>query len=128
MSAVPPGNCPVTTDLNRLHLTGTLESEPLLTSVGDHPLATLTLVGERWWRTPAGTRKRDSALFTLSAWEELAEQCGRLLHRGDRVYVEGSLQLWPDWRSGHLSTSHSIVLDRIVLLAVGVSDTRTQHL
>jgi single stranded DNA-binding protein len=114
-------------DLNRIHLTGTLGSEPLLTSVGDHPLATLTLVSERWWRTPAGKRKRDSSWFTLSAWEELAEQCGRLLHRGDRVYVEGSLQLWPDWRSGRSSTSYTIVLDRIVLLAVRHTNAAVSH-
>jgi hypothetical protein len=111
-----------TADLNRVCLTGTLGSEPLLYDIGDHPAATLTLMSERCWRTGSGALELETTWFTLSASEALAEQCGRLLHCGDRIFVEGSLHLWPDWRSGYLSTGHSIVLDRIVLLAAGPSD------
>jgi len=103
-------------DLNRVHLTGRLGSEPLLYNVGDHPVADLTLVGERRWRTGTGALQLETTWFTLSAWEELAEHCGRWLHQHDRVYVEGALQRWSASCGPSRSASHTIVLDRVVLL------------
>ncbi|NJO81798.1 MAG: single-stranded DNA-binding protein [Blastochloris sp.] len=104
-------------DLNRVYLTGTLGSEPLLYDVGDHPVARLALACQRRWRTTTGAMESESTWFNLTAWEELAEQCGRQLHRGDRVYVEGYLHLWSETRPPHSYACHTIVLDRIVLLA-----------
>lgn len=106
-------------DLNRVHLTGVLGSEPLLYDVGDHPVAALALACQRRWRMPSGGVQLATTWFNLSAWEELAEQCGRQLHRGDRVYVEGELHVWTETRPPHSYACHTIVLDRIVLLAVG---------
>jgi len=103
-------------DLNRIHLTGTLGSEPLLYDIGDHPVAALTLASEQRWRTGDGMHHRAQIWFNLSAWEELAEHCGRLLHRGDRVYVEGYLHLWIEPRPPQRDAGHTIVLDRVVLL------------
>lgn len=108
-------------DLNRVQLTGVLGSEPLLYDVGDHPVAALALVCQRRWRTPSGGMQFATTWFNLSAWEELAEQCGRQLHRGDRVYVEGHLHLWSELRGPQSYACHTIVLDRIVLLAAGGS-------
>jgi hypothetical protein len=104
-------------DLNRVHLTGTLGCEPLLYDVGDHPVAALALACQRHWRTPAGIWNVETTWFNLSAADELAEQCGRQLHRGDRVYVEGSLCLWAEVRGPHSYGCHTVAIDRIVLLA-----------
>lgn len=106
-------------DLNRIHLTGCLGSEPLLYDVADHPVASLALACARRWHTSTGTLQVETLWFNLSAWEELAEQCGRLLHRGDRVYVEGSLHLWAEIQASQSYACHTVVLDRIVLLAAG---------
>ncbi|GAB4440295.1 MAG: hypothetical protein OHK0015_36110 [Chloroflexi bacterium OHK40] len=114
--------CPVAgddADLNRVQLTGVLGSEPLLYDVGDHPVATLALACQRRWRAASGAVQLATTWFNLSAWEELAEQCGRQLHRGDRVYVEGYLHLWTETRPPQSYACHTIVLDRIVLLAAG---------
>jgi single stranded DNA-binding protein len=106
-------------DLNRVQLTGVLGSEPLLYDVGDHPVAALALACQRRWRSPSGSVQLATTWFNLSAWEELAEQCGRQLHRGDRVYVEGYLHLWTETRPPQSYACHTIVLDRIVLLVAG---------
>lgn len=106
-------------DLNRVQLTGVLGCEPLLYDVGDHPVAALALACQRRWRTASGAVQLATTWFNLSAWEELAEQCGRQLHRGDRVYVEGYLHLWTETRPPHSYACHTIVLERIVLLAAG---------
>ena len=104
-------------DLNRVQLTGCLGSEPLLYDVGDHPVASLSLACQRRWRASSGTTEVETTWFNLTAWEELAERCGRLLHRGDRVYVEGCLHLWMETRATQSYACHTVVLDRIVLLA-----------
>jgi hypothetical protein len=118
----------VTADLNRIQLTGYLGSEPLMYDVGDHPVATLALACERRWQAADGTLQLETTWVNLSAWEELAEQCGRLLHHGDRVYIEGSLHLWTEVQAPQSYACHTVmalradacvIIDRIVLLAAG---------
>lgn len=112
----PSAHCIDRIDLNRVHLSGTLGSEPLLYDIGDHPVAALALASQRRWRAASGVTELETTWFNLAAWEELAEQCGRLLHRGDQVYVEGALHVWTE-RRGHQSYGcHTVVLDRVVLL------------
>ena len=118
-AAPPPAHVIGEADLNRVHLSGTLGSEPLLYDVGDHLCATLALASQRRWRTASGAEQLETTWFNLSAWEDVAEQCGRLLHRGDRVYVEGSLLLWTALRAAQSYACHTVVLERIVLLAAG---------
>lgn len=85
-------------DLNRVLLTGRLDGEPLIWQVGDHPLATLRLM------------RHACEAFQLTAWEELAEWCGRALRAGDHIYAEGRRCVAADGR-------HEVVLDRVMLLA-----------
>lgn len=104
-------------DLNRVQLTGVLGGEPLLSDVGDHPIARLGLASARRWQTPAGRIQLETIWFNLTAWEELAAYCGRALHGGDRVYVEGRLHLWHERYGRWSAACHTVVLDRIVLLS-----------
>lgn len=109
-------------DLNRVHLTGTLGCEPLLYDVSDHSVAALALACQRRWHNAASAAQVETIWFNLVASDELAEQCGRLLHRGDRVYVEGSLRLWTELRGPHSYGCHTVAIDRIVLLAASRCD------
>jgi single stranded DNA-binding protein len=120
-SAAEPGilTASAGADLNRIHLTGHLGSEPLLYDVGDHPVATLALACERRWRAADGRLQLETTWINLSAMEELAEHCGRLLHRDDRVYVEGSLHLWTEVQASQSYACHAVIVERIVLLAAG---------
>lgn len=113
--SIPPDTDSWQADLNRVQLTGRLAREPLLHDVGDHRIASLQLVSERRWRTAPGTVMRDHSWHRLTAWEDLADLCGRLLHAGDRVYVEG--QLRPISGQGGAVLTYEIVLDRLILLA-----------
>jgi hypothetical protein len=108
---------PVPADLNRVLLRGRLDREPLLFDVGDHHCAALHLVCERSWVTGSGAVERGQDAFRLTAWEELADTCGRLLHAGDRVLVAGRLRLFSSWLGGVEHSAHEILLDRVVLLA-----------
>lgn len=104
-------------DLNRVQLTGRLAREPLLHDVGDHHVAELQLVSERRWRTRPGSVVRAHSWHRLTAWEELADLCGRLLHAGDRVYVEGQLRPIVGQIAGAPTTTYELVLERVILLS-----------
>jgi single-stranded DNA-binding protein len=107
----------VPADRNHIQLSGRLDREPLLFDVGDHHCAALHLVCERSWVRHSGAVERGQDAFRLTAWEELADSCGRLLHTGDRVLVEGRLRLFSSWLGGIEHSAHEILLDRVVLLA-----------
>jgi single-strand DNA-binding protein len=107
-------------DLNRVHLTGILGSVPMLYTSGDHPVAALSLRCTERWQTPDGRLKSETAWYNLTAWEELAEHCGRSVHPGDRVYVEGRLHLTPTVHGSHSFTTLTIIVDRIVILDVAL--------
>lgn len=104
-------------DINRIQLTGRLDREPLLYDVGDHHVAALHLVARRNWRTRSGVWEQAHEYYRLTAWEDLADECGRLLHAGDAIYVAGRLRLFTSWTGGIEHTAHEIVLDHLLLLA-----------
>ena len=103
-------------DLNRVQLTGRLAIEPLLYDVGDHPVAALHLACEGRRYVEAGRFELTHNFYRRTAWEELANECGRCLHAGDRIYVVGQLRLFSFWSAGVEHTTHEIVLERMVLL------------
>jgi len=53
-------------------------------------------------RNEAGERLVEAEWTTVEAWDKLAEQCGRFIHKGSRVRVTGSLQTqsWDDRETG----------------------------
>ena len=90
--------------VNRVELVGWIGAEPEQrftpsgTAVCNFRVATNRFGG----RNEAGERIVEAEWTTVEAWEKLAEQCGRFLHKGSRVRVIGSLhtQSWEDRESG----------------------------
>ena len=76
-------------------------------------------------RNEAGERIVEAEWTTVEAWEKLAEQCGRFLHKGSRVRVIGRLDEMPDallvydadakWLFFNEATLGFLNLDRAVL-------------
>jgi hypothetical protein len=106
-------------DTNRVQLSGLLGSEPLLYDIGDHSVAELALACQCRYQVSCGALQLTTTWFNLTACEELAAYCGRFLHRGDQVSVAGTLQLWTETRGPVSVLCHRVLLDDIVLLAVG---------
>jgi single-strand DNA-binding protein len=71
---------------------------PSGTAVGTFRVATNRPAG----RNEAGERIVEADWTPVEAWEKLAEQCGRFLHKGSRVRAVGSLQTqsWEDRETG----------------------------
>ena len=65
----------------------------------------------------AGERQSSVEYHNLVVWSKLAEICKNLLHKGNKVYVEGRLQT-RDWQTkdGQPRRSTEIVVENMILL------------
>lgn len=91
-----------------------LRFTPNSTAVCSFGLAT-----NRSWTSAEGGEKQERVDFhNIVAWSKLAEICGQLLHKGDKVYVEGRIQT-RDWKteSGEDRRVTEIVIDNMMLLS-----------
>ncbi len=105
--------------LNKVMLIGNLTRDPNLrftpkgTAVCSFGIAT-----NRSWSAPNGGDKQERTEFhNIVAWAKLAEICGELLHKGDKVYVEGRLQT-REWKTDDDQSRRTteVVIDNMILL------------
>lgn len=105
--------------LNKVMLIGNVTRDPNTrftpngTAVSSFGIAT-----NRTWTPSEGGEKQERTEFhTIVAWSKLAEICGNLLHKGDKVYVEGRLQT-REWKTedGQSRRVTEVVIDDMMLL------------
>lgn len=105
--------------LNKVLIIGNLTRDPNLrytptgTAVCSFGLAT----NRTWTPTDGGEKQEKVEYHNIVAWSKLADICGQLLHKGDKVYVEGRLQS-RDWKGddGQDRRITEIVIDNMILL------------
>jgi single-strand DNA-binding protein len=70
-----------------------------------------------WTPTDGGDKQERVEYHNIVAWSKLAEICGQLLHKGDKIYVEGRLQT-RDWKSddGQEKKTTEVVIENMILL------------
>ena len=90
--------------VNRVELVGWVGADPEQRFIPSGAAVISFRVATKRWagRTDDGSRTVDTDWTAVEAWEKLADQCGRFLHKGSRVRVVGSLhtQSWEDRESG----------------------------
>ncbi|MFH2118642.1 MAG: single-stranded DNA-binding protein [Candidatus Paceibacterota bacterium] len=105
--------------LNKVMLIGNLTRDPNLrftpngTAVCSFGIAT-----NRSWTSSDGGEKQERVDFhNIVSWAKLAEICGQLLHKGDKVFVEGRIQT-RDWKTdeGDERRITEVVIDNMMLL------------
>lgn len=108
--------------LNKVMLIGNLTRDPNVRyTPGGAAVASFGIATNRSWTPTEGGEKQERVDFhNIVAWSKLAEICGQLLHKGDKVYVEGRLQT-RDWKteSGETRRVTEIVIDNMMLLSNG---------
>jgi single-strand DNA-binding protein len=105
--------------LNKVMLIGNLTRDPNLrftpngTAVCSFGLAT----NRSWTSSDSGEKQERVDFHNVVAWGKLAEICGQLLHKGDKIYVEGRIQT-RDWKTedGAERRITEIVIDNMMLL------------
>lgn len=105
--------------LNKVMLIGNLTRDPELryTATGTS-VASFSIATNRSWTPADGGEKQERVDYhNIVAWSKLADICGQLLHKGDKVYVEGRLQT-RDWKAqdGSDRKTTEIVIDNMMLL------------
>ena len=105
--------------LNKVMLIGNLTRDPNLRyTPGGAAVASFGIATNRSWTSSDGGEKQERVDFhNIVAWSKLAEICGQLLHKGDKVYVEGRIQT-RDWKTeeGETRRVTEIVIDNMMLL------------
>jgi single-strand DNA-binding protein len=104
--------------LNRATLIGNLTRDPELryTPQGT-AVCTFTVATNRQWKTESGEQKDDAEFHRVVAWDKLAEICGQMLTKGNRVFVEGRIQTrkW-EGQDGQTRYTTEIVISDMLLL------------
>jgi single-strand DNA-binding protein len=115
----------VTVSVNKVILVGNLGKDPELrytpngTAVANFPLATSENFKDR-----DGNRQERTEWHNVVAWRQLAEICGKYLHKGKQVYVEGKLQTrkWQD-KNGIDRYTTEVVADTMQMLGRASEDS-----
>ncbi|HPS40720.1 MAG TPA: single-stranded DNA-binding protein [Candidatus Woesebacteria bacterium] len=106
--------------LNKVMLIGNLTRDPNLRyTPNGTAVASFGIATNRSWTPADGGDKQERVDFhNIVAWSKLAEICGQLLHKGDKVYVEGRIQT-RDWKteSGEVRKVTEIIIDNMMLLS-----------
>lgn len=105
--------------LNKVMLIGNLTRDPNLrytpnnTAVCSFGIAT----NRSWIPSDGGDREERTDFHNIVAWAKLAEICGEILQKGDKVYVEGRLQT-RDWKvdDGPDRRVTEVVIDSMIKL------------
>ena len=116
-------------DLNKVQLTGRIGADPILryTAHGS-PIITFRVASNRVWRTSSGATHEETEWFRVVAWDQLAEQCGGQLARGDHIYVEGRLQTrqWAEG-DGQQRIASEVVASEVIVLGPAKGPPRHDH-
>jgi single-strand DNA-binding protein len=79
--------------LNKVMLIGNVGSEPeIRTTGGGTKVAKFSLATNRVFNDRAGQRQEKTEWHRITAWDRIADLIEQYVHKGDRLYVEGSIE------------------------------------
>ena len=87
------------TNVNKVILVGNLGANPILRQTASgNPVANLSVATNRAFKLADGTVKESTVWHRVVVWGKRAEACHRYVEKGNRVYLEGTLQShsWTD--------------------------------
>ena len=105
--------------LNKAQLIGNLGADPELRSTTSGTrVATLSLATSRRWTDRSGQQQEKTEWHRVVCWDRLAELCERYLSRGDRIYVEGSIE-YRQWEGQDGQTRYTTEIRARELIMLG---------
>lgn len=107
--------------VNRADIVGNVTRDPeIRTTTGGKQVLTLGVAtNDRWKERSTGEMKERAEFHNVVIWGPLAEEVGKIVHKGGRVFVCGRVQTraW-ETQQGQKRTTTEIVADQCVLLGV----------
>jgi single-strand DNA-binding protein len=118
----PPDGVKLTMNaVNRADIVGNVTRDPeVRTTTGGQQVLTLGVAtNDRWKERATGELKERSEFHNVVIWGELAEEVGRIIHKGNRVFVSGRVQTrsW-ETQQGQKRTTTEIIADQFTLVGV----------
>ena len=104
--------------VNKVILVGNLGKDPDLryTPSGD-AVVTFSLATTERYKDREGNRQAKTEWHNIVAWRQLAEICGKFLHKGKQIYVEGKIQNRSyDDRDGNKRYISEVVINEMQML------------
>ena len=104
--------------VNKVILVGNLGKDPELRyTPSGAAVATFSLATTERFKDREGNRQERTEWHNIVAWRQLAEICGKYLHKGKQVYIEGKIQTRSyDDRDGNKRYITEIVADQMQML------------
>ncbi|MBW6508576.1 MAG: single-stranded DNA-binding protein [Desulfuromonadales bacterium] len=104
--------------VNKVILVGNLGKDPELRyTPSGTAVATFSLATTERYKDREGQRQEKTEWHNIVAWRQLAEICGKFLHKGKQVYIEGKIQTRSyDDRDGNKRYITEIVMDQMQML------------
>jgi single-strand DNA-binding protein len=104
--------------VNKVILVGNLGKDPELRyTPSGAAVATFSLATTERYKDKDGNRQEKTEWHNIVAWRQLAEICGKYLHKGKQVYIEGKIQTRSyDDRDGNKRYITEIVADQMHML------------
>lgn len=107
---------------------GNLTRDPELkhTNQGTH-ICTFSVACNERHKDRDGNQKEKTEFINIVAWRQLAEICGKYLHKGKQVYIEGRIQTRSyDDKDGAKRYVTEIVADQMQMLGGGEGNRQEQ--
>ena len=104
--------------LNKIMIIGNVGTDPEMRyTPNGNPVTSFRLATSRTYTTADGERRQETEWFTVTTWNQLAEQCNQYLSKGRRAYVEGRLHT-NEWKGndGQTRFRNEIVANRVMFL------------
>ncbi|MEJ2200505.1 MAG: single-stranded DNA-binding protein [Desulfuromonadaceae bacterium] len=104
--------------VNKVILVGNLGKDPELRyTPSGAAVATFSLATSERFKDRNGDMQEKTEWHNVVAWRQLAEICGKFLHKGKQVYIEGKIQTRSyDDRDGNRRYITEIVADQMQML------------
>jgi single-strand DNA-binding protein len=108
--------------LNKAQLIGNLGADPEIRSTtGGTRVATLSIATSRTWNDRQGQQQEKTEWHRVICWDKLADICERFLKRGDRIYVDGSIE-YRQWEGKDGQTKYTTEIRARELIMLGGRD------
>ncbi len=104
--------------VNKVILVGNLGKDPELRyTPSGAAVANFTLATSERYKDKSGQMQEKTEWHNIVAWRQLAEICGKFLHKGKQVYIEGRIQTRSyDDRDGNKRYMTEIIADQMQML------------
>ncbi len=115
--------------VNKVILVGNLGKDPdLRYTPAGAAVVTFSMATTERYKDRDGNRQEKTEWHNIVAWRQLAEICGKFLHKGKQVYIEGKIQTHSyDDRDGNKKYITEIVADQMQMLGTKGDDQGSSY-